>query len=171
MIFNKNDNGTQEIANIATWTADHDYQHISKALILAKRKVLKIIDKKTYQLALDHYVSDDYNTEEPTKELLLLDKLVNWFQIVFVNFAYEINIAKDTVIWDNSGINVTWSEQFRPAQQTSLDKISSSLNKDAYEFLDLLIEFLNENQETFTDFHKSIENLKLKEFSQFDLCR
>jgi len=163
MIFNKSDNGTNEIADIATWTASHDYTHISKALILAKRKVLKIIDKKTYQLALTHYLSDNYKKESPTKKQTLLDQLVNWFQIVFVNFAYEKNLAKDTVIWDNAGINVTWSEQFRPAQQTALDSISDSLNKDAYEFLDLLIEFLNDNPNTFTDFHKSIENLKLKE--------
>ena len=163
MIFNKNNNGTEEIALIATWTANHEYQHISKALILAKRKVLKIIDKKTYDTALTHYLSNDYKVENPDADQKRLDTLVFWFQTVFVNFAYEKNLAKDSVLWNNSGITVAWSDQLRPAQQTTLDNVSDSLNKDAYEFLDLLIEFLNENADTFTDFQDSIENRKIKQ--------
>lgn len=163
MIFNKSGNGTSEIAAIATWTSNHQYEHIAKALILAKRKVLLIIDKTTYEIALSHYLSADYEQETPTPESTLLDQLVHHFQIIFVNFAYNKNLQKDSVIWDNSGINVAWSENFRPAQKDTLDGISSSLYKDAYEFLDILIEFLNDNSETFTDFKNSVENKRIKE--------
>jgi len=162
MLFNKNGNGTQEISSIATWTTDHDYEHIYRALLLAKRKVLKIIDKATYQLALDHYNSDDYQVESPTARQSLLDSLVLSFQTVFVNFAYQKNMQKDQVLWGNSGINIAWTEEHRPAQKETLDELSKSLEQDAYEFLDLLIELLNDNPKTFTDFHKSVENLDLK---------
>ncbi len=163
MIFNKDNDGSNEIAEIATWTADHDYRHISKALLLAKRKVLKIIDKETYKLALSHYQSENYKATEPSEEHKLLDSLVFWFQTVYVNFAYEKNIAKDSVLWNNSGISVAWSVELRPAQQAALDNVSDSLKKDAYEFLDLLIDFLNENSETFTGFKSSVENKKIKQ--------
>lgn len=163
MIFNKNNSGTDEVALIATWTANHKFQHIEKALILAKRKVIKIVGKQIYDLALSHYLSDNYQLESPTEEQKNLDKLVFWFQTVLVNFAYSKNLYKDTVIWDNSGINVTWSEQYRPAQQQTLDNLSESFTQDAYEFLDLLIEFLNDNKTQFPDFQTSIEALKLKE--------
>jgi len=163
MIFNKNNNGTQEISALATWTADHEYEHISQALILAKKKVLTIIDPGTYAIALSHYLSEEYKQETPTEESKLKDELVLLFQTVMVNFAYEINMQKDVVIWDNSGINITWSEQFRPAQQGTLEKVSSSLKKDGYQFLDLLIELLENNAETFSSFKTSVEGKKLSE--------
>lgn len=161
MIFNKNDNGTEEIKLIATWTSRHDYEYIYPALLLAKRKVLKIIDKTTYGVALDHYNSADYETES-TPDFILLDELVHWFQRVFVNFAYSKNLHKDTVLWGNDGINITWSDNFRPAQADTLTNLQESLDKDGYEFLDLLIEFLNDEEETFTDFKESLEGKQLK---------
>jgi hypothetical protein len=163
MLFNKNNNGTQEIAGIATWTANHRYEHIYPALLLAKRKVLKIIDKATYQTALTHYQSDDFQADDPTDEQKRLDNLVYWFRYVLLNFAYSKNLSKDTVLWDNSGINVAWTDNFRPAQQDTLANLGESLDRDGYEFLDLLIEFLNENIDIFTDFKQSVENRKLKQ--------
>lgn len=162
MLFNKNDNGTAEVALYATWTSDHTYQHISKALELSKRKVLNIIDKETYEVAKAHYLSDDYEKPSPTPTEALLDELVHKLQAILVNFAYCKNINKDTVIWDNSGIKVQWDNDFRPAQQPTLDNLADSLEKDGYEFLDLLIAFLNENKETFTEFHESIESRQLR---------
>jgi len=163
MIFNKNDDGTNsigtnEISLIATWTTFHNYQHIEKALALAKRKVINIIGKDIYEVALNHYNSDDYLAIIPAS---ILDKLVSYFQHVFVNFAYAKNMYKDSVQWDNAGINVQWSESHRPATQESLNKLSESFDRDGYEFLDLLIEFIKENE--FTEFENSIENQKLKE--------
>ncbi len=76
MIFNKDNNGTSEIANIATWTADHNYQHIAQALKLAKHKLLKIIDKKTYAAALEHYKSENFQKASPTEAEARLDSLV-----------------------------------------------------------------------------------------------
>lgn len=161
MIFNKNDNGTQEIALIATWTANHDYLHIEKALLLAKRKVLKITGKEIYNVALEHYKSENYNIVDAEEEFLKLDKLVFWFQTVFLNFAYSKNMYKDTVLWNNSGINVTWSDDMRPATQEALTKLSESFDRDGYEFLDLLIEFIVDND--FAEFKDSLESRKLKE--------
>ena len=163
MIFDKNNTGTEEVKQIATWTSDHNYQHISKALILAKRKVLNITGKDIYKTALTHYLSNDYQLEAPTPEQANLDKLVFWFQTVLVNFAYSKNLYKDTVIWDNSGINVIWSEQYRPAQEETLKNVSNSLEQDGYEFLDLLIEFLFEKKGQFSEFQTSISGRKLKE--------
>jgi len=174
LIFNKNSNGTIEVAEIATWTSNHNYQHIEKALILAKRKVVKIVGKEIYQTALDHYLSDNYQLEitepeepelpeEPQPDFAKLDKLVFWFQTVLVNFAYSKNLYKDTVIWDNSGINVTWSENFRPAQEHTLQNLSESFEQDGYEFLDLLIEFLDDNADDFSEYQISVEAYKLKE--------
>jgi len=163
MIFNKNDNGTDEIAKYATWTKNHDYDHISRALLLAKRKTLKIIDKNTYQKALDHYNSENYEKESPSDEEKLLDELVHHFQGIFVNFAYSYNLHKDTVLWDNSGINVAWTDTFRPAQEHTLDNLLDSFTRDGYEFLDLLIEFLNTNEDIFSDWQQSVEGLKLRQ--------
>ena len=163
MIFNKNGQGTAEVAQIATWTSDHNYQHIAKALLLAKRKVLKITGKEIYQTALNHYNSTEFQVESPSSEQAKLDKLVLWFQTVFVNFAYSKNLYKDTVIWNNSGINVTWSDEYRPAQKETLKKVSDSLEHDGYEYLDLLIEFLNDNKTQFSEFQTSIKGKNLNE--------
>ena len=173
--FNKSDNGTVEVSRLATWTAGKEYWQIHQALLLAKRKILKIIDPKTYKIATDHYFSDNYKyvvpdpapVEPPTPEELaayaLLDQLVEKIQVVLVNFAFAKNINKDTVIWDNTGIKVVWNNDMRPAQKETLEEIEDDLEAHAYEFLDLLIEFLNQNRETFTDFQASLENLKLRE--------
>ena len=161
MIFDKNDNGTQEVSLIATWTSDHDYLHISKALLLSKRKVLKITGKEIYNVALTHYLSDDYQHENPTEEQKKLDQLVFWFQTVFLNFAYSKNMYKDTVLWNNSGINVVWSDEMRPATQETLNNLSESFDRDGYEFLDLLLEFLADND--FSEFDDSVELKRLNE--------
>jgi len=158
MIFNKDGNGTVEINAIATWTANHDYRHISKALELAKRKLLFIIGKETYTLALTHYLSDDYLLEAPTEEQKKLDILVSLMQTVLVNFAYSKEVHKGSVMWDNSGIKVNWDDKFRPAQDNTLDKLTDSLNNDAYEFLDLLIVFLKEDETLFVNFKNFYES-------------
>jgi hypothetical protein len=167
MLFNKNNNGSAEVQLYATWTSDHNYQHLSKSLELAKKKILTIIDKGTWDIAEQHYWGDNYEAvpgegEEPNPEYLLLDELVHKLQIVLVNFAYSINVYKDSIIWDNSGIKVQWDNEFRPAQQPTLDSVISSLEKDGYQFLDLLIDFLNENKGTFTSFQTSIQADKIK---------
>ncbi len=157
MIFNKNNEGDNEIASKATWTANHNYQHIKQALLLSKKKVLSIVDENTYILALNHYNSDNYMNEKT------LDTVVSLLQSIMVNFAYYFNIQKDTVLWTNSGINVTWSDELRPATKETLNDLSASLYDDAYNFLDLLINHLNKHPNAFLDYHKSIDALKLKE--------
>lgn len=162
MLFDKNGNGLAEIQKYATWTSDHNFQHIAKALELAQKKVLTIIDKATYKIAEDHYWSDNYEESYPSAENLILDELVHKFQVILVNFAYSKNLWKDTVIWDNSGIKVQWDNDYRPAQQPTLDNLVDSFTHDGYEFLDLLIDFLNENKETFPDFQTSVEGRNIK---------
>lgn len=175
MIFNRNGQGDNEVRQHATWTAMHSYTHISQALYLAKRKLLKIIDAITYKLAYDHYWSIYYQyvtpdvpeegapTPEEIAAFKLLDELVHKMQVVLVYFAYEKNINKSSVVWDNSGIKVVWNNDMRPAQKETLEELEESLEKHGYEFLDLLIEFLNQNATTFTAFQQSVENLRLKE--------
>lgn len=173
MIFNKNNNGQSEIAPLATWTAMHEYWHIVQALELAKRKIIKIIGLPTYAQAEAHYWSTNYqyvqmpgdpdHTPEQLQEYQNLDQLVHHMQVILVNFAYAKNINKDTVIWDNTGIGVRWSDTQRPAQPEMLDKLQTDLNKHAYEFLDVLIEFLNQNTTLFSPYAQSVENLKLQE--------
>jgi hypothetical protein len=163
MIFNKNGLGTAEIAKYATWTSNHDYNHIAQALILAKRKMLNIIDKKTYATALAHYLSNNYEKATPVPADIINDQLVHSMQVVLVNWAYSKNIYKDSVIYDNSGINIVWSDNFRPAMQNTIDSLIDSFEKHGYEFLDLLIEFLNDNRTTFTDFQASVEGLRIRQ--------
>lgn len=161
LLFDKNDTGTDEVAKYAGWTSSHNYLQIKEDLLLAQKWISKIIDKTTYQTALNHYLSADYDnptTEDHTR----LNKLVEYIQRPMVRYAYSQNIVESTIIQDNSGIKVTWSEKFRPAQQQTLDNLQSSHEQKAYDFLDILIEFLNENNQIFTDFHNSIENLNIK---------
>ena len=163
MIFNKSNAGADEVKKYATWTsANRQYEHIVQALELTKRKVLKLIGKPIYDVALTHYLSAAYETTT-TPEIIKLNKLVHLLQNIFVNFAYAKNIDKDTFVWDGSGVNVTWSENFRPAQEQTLEKLEDSLNDDAYEMLDMLIEYLNEDATLFAAYKSSVQALKLKE--------
>lgn len=163
MLFNKNGNGTLEVQEIATWTANHDYLHISKALQLAELKFVQILGKEIYNVASEHYKSGDYKVEAQTNEALIKkDNLVELIQTILVNFAYSMNMHKDTVLWDNSGIKVNWNDEFRPAQDATLDKLKTSLVDDAYQFLNALIYFLDENKADFPKFQTSLEAKDLK---------
>jgi len=161
MLFNKNNNGTAEIAKYATWTSNHDFNHVYPSLLLAEKRLINIIGDKTYDVANTHYNSSDY--EKTTSPNVILDTLVHSIQVVLVNIAYQKNMAKDSVLWDNAGINVVWSENLRPAQKQTLDSLHESLSVDSYSFIDILIEYLIKNKDTFTDFATSIEALRLKE--------
>ena len=84
---------------------------------------------------------------------------------VIENLYYLQTIDKNlqpSVIWDNAGINVTWNDNLRPAQDKTLENLTDSFERDGYEFLDLLIDFLHVNRSQFPDFQKSVEGLNLK---------
>lgn len=171
MIIKTTNEVQQHITAIA---ADNDFSQLKPHLKRAKRYVISFIGKECYDAALEHYNSDDYrnvneenyspavadDTEGSTR---LLDELVDKIQDCLIYYAHNTYTPEANVIMTDSGFRVPWSETVRPAQQWQIEKVEKSFVETAFEFLDVLIDFLDENIEVFDFWGGTTEMDKSKE--------
>lgn len=152
MLFNKNQNGTTEVRSLTSHLGRHDFNFIAPSIMLSEQQLKSAIGNSTYAQLETHYHSDNYKQEH--NPLITLDNAVTFAQGTLINLAYMRNIAKDAIIYDNSGIKVLWSEEQRPATAQQLDTLRTAMHEDAYGYLQLLVEMLDSDHTTFADWHR-----------------
>ncbi len=155
MIFNRDDRGTEEIQPYSSQLGSHKFYHVREAVRLSLPQLTDIIGHDVYKELEAHYLSSDYgntDTSFPADKLhriRLFDEAVTFVQGALANLAYLRNIAKNSVLYDNSGINVVWSDKNRPATIEQLNELRKALLEDAYSYIGLLITHFNTDKKVF----------------------
>jgi hypothetical protein len=160
---------TQELQQHIRLISSNDFDNLKPSLKRAKRYVVRVIGIESYNAALAHYNSDDYtNVHDPgynqaDASLARLDRLVDYLQDTVVFYAYHFWSPQANVVLTDSGYQVAWNDELRPAQEWQIDKAEQSILDTAHEFMDDLIEYLDSNVEHFEFWETSAEIQKSKE--------
>jgi hypothetical protein len=108
----------------------------------AEEQVIRLLGKDQYE-ELDDY----YNNSE--SEDAILDALLPYVQRPIVNFAYFLGLSALNVSIGNSGIAVVLNANLTPASKQRTDDLKADLEKAAYDALESLLEYLEENLNDF----------------------
>jgi hypothetical protein len=142
---------TDEISRILTLAGSFDLEEFKPSLRQGVRFVARYTGPDVINKALTHYNSDDYTdvfTEDESKEgKEELDKLVMLIQQSAVVWGFFKYAPIGNVIVNSSGIQVTWNDRMRPANDWQLDRMGDALKELAFENIDELLSFLFENSE------------------------
>ncbi len=138
----------------------------SEFLVDATDKLILEISPEIYKVATDHYYSNDYDTGSTT-ELELKDELVKYCQKPVALFGYleyaPVNDIKDT----GNGRRMHTDTDSKLPFEWALDRQELHIFHRAHRAMDNLINFLDKNVATFTewaetDAYKKRKNLILR---------
>lgn len=104
----------------------------------AEEQVIRLLGKAQYA-ELDDY----YNLSEETDEDL--DALLPYVQRPIVNFAFFMGLSMLNVSIGDNGIAVVSNSNLTPASKQRTDDLKADLEKAAYDSLESLLEYLEEN--------------------------
>ena len=149
MLLNKANNGDAEIAVRASWTAGHKYSHLEESVILAQEWLASIIGADAFKALDDFYNSSGYESNL-TIEAKDNTEAVYTAQRALINYAYKLYAPKGAVYFDNTGISVKWSEQYRPAN-AELPAFLASMEETAFSFVSILIKRMDSNPLLYTE--------------------
>lgn len=135
LLFNKNNAGEDEIHSLAAWTAGHAYETLVESLLLAIDWLTNILGEDVVA-ELDGFYRNP--PAEPTPTSTAQAAAVELAQRAVINMAFKFHAPKAAVHFDNTGVSVKWSEDYRPAQQEMVPLLTS-LKKTAFAFLDQLL--------------------------------
>lgn len=110
----------------------------------AEEHVIRLLGKDQY-LELDEYYN--YGEEGETDEAL--DALLPYVQRPIVNFAFFLGLSMLNVSIGENGIAVVSNSNLSPASKQRTDDLKADLEKAAYDALESLLEFLEENIEDY----------------------
>jgi len=169
MIFNKNENGSDELkALIGFIYRSIDFEDLYTYIKLSEREMKKIIGSEIFKVAEDHYNSDDYKAEitegeEANAALLLLDELVEYIQLPVAMNAYRMFAPGNDLSHSETGRQMYISEGLKTAFEWMIDKDDMNLLNLYHGSVDALLEFLDENKDTETEGKEGEEGVKVFE--------
>jgi len=152
----------------------NDFINIKPSIELAIDDVVDVIGQPVYDMAVEHYESENYNlADEENEEYIRLNELVKHIQVPLIYFGYNYYSPFATVVVDDSGIHVIKSDERAPAYKYMTDRIDRFLVNIAHKKADKLIDFLNENAESFaewkdSDLFKSANELFISNAKEFN---
>lgn len=149
---------TEELQQHIRLIGSNDFDNLKPMLKRAKRYIVRLVGVETWDAAETHYNSEFYTNphlppvdpdpdadppEEPDYDAAKMNELVDRIQDALVHYAYWLYSPQGNVILTDSGYQVAWNENLRPALQWQIDKAVQSLLDTAHEFMDDLIEYLD----------------------------
>lgn len=157
MLFNKNDNGTEELKNlIGFFYASNSFSNIQTDIMLAEEEMAELIGKELYDLADEHYNSEDYEGEDPEEETQLLDDLVHHIQLPVAYYAYKSFSANVDISHEDTGRRVKIDpEREKLAWEWMLEKDDQAVLNKAHKTTDRLIAWLEEHVEEIEEWESS----------------
>lgn len=141
MIFNKNNNGSAEVKSALGFThASLSFENLENFIPFAKKDLVKVIGPEVYEIAEDHYKSENYQNSEYTD----LNELVKLIQTVIAYNAYRRYVKSNDLTHSETGRQITVTETEKPAFEWMVDKDDANLLSLANETFELLLDFLDE---------------------------
>ena len=104
----------------------------------AEEHVIRILGKEQFEELDDYHNFSD-------EEVVELDALLPYAQRPTVNFAYFLGLSMLNVSIGENGIAVISNSNLAPASKQRTDELKADLEKAAYDALESLLEFLEEN--------------------------
>lgn len=145
MIFNKSSNGAEEAKALLGFIyKSNEFNNLVTYISIAERDIKRVIGPEVFQLAEDHYKSNNYQTDDAGVQLALLDTLVRLIQLPVLLHAYRRYAPLNDLDHSESGRSITVTDDKKPAFEWMLERDNKSLQDLAYETTDVLIEFLDE---------------------------
>jgi hypothetical protein len=167
---------TTELKQHIRVISTNDFDNLKPSLRVAQRYIIRVIGQTTWDAALAHYESVNYNNphtsvddpllplvpEEGSPDPKHLDELVDHIQDALVHYAYWHWSPQAAVILTDSGYQVAQNESLRPAPLALIDRAESSILDTAHSFMEDLLEFLDSRVDEFVFWSGSEEFGTLK---------
>ncbi len=149
MLFNKDSAGSSELkALIGFIYKSINFDNLKSYIGFAERDIKKIIGKEVFQVAQDHYDSENYllaEADEDHPEYPILDELVRCIQYPVAVHAYRRYVPSSDLTHSDKGRQIFVSEQEKPAFEWQIEKDNENLLRLANDGTDILLEFLDEH--------------------------
>ncbi len=147
MLFNKDSTGSLELkALIGFIYKSINFDNLKSYVGFAERDIKKIIGTEVFQVAQDHYDSENYQlaeADEDHPEYAVLDELVSKIQYPVAVHAYRKYVPSSDLTHSDKGRQIFVSEQEKPAFEWQIEKDNENLLRLANEATDMLLEFLD----------------------------
>lgn len=173
MLFNKNDNGTEELReHLGFLFRSNEFENMKTEVMLAEEDLTELIGQEVYNKAQEHYDSEKY-LNPVTDDEKSLTKLVKNIQLPVAYFAYHSYAPHTDVTHEDTGrkVNLDPDNQKIPFEWL-LERDNQGILEKAHKTTDRLIAFLEKNA-SITDFdntdaQKEIRSLILKNARALD---
>ena len=148
MLFNKDGTtGSLELkALIGFIYKSINFDNLKSYIGFAERDIKKIIGTDVFQVAQDHYDSENFQlaeADEDHPEYAVLDELVSRIQYPVAVHAYRKYVPSSDLTHSDKGRQIFVSEQEKPAFEWQIEKDNENLLRLACEATDILLEFLD----------------------------
>lgn len=173
ILFNKSSDGIAEIKKHVGGLSNVKFDYLEPDLTRSIRFVTDVIGDTVYQVAQTHYLGDDYG-KETTDELKVKNDLVYLIQEATAWKGLHAYAVEGSVIFDGSGIHIQKAnDKQAQAFEWQIDKLMDKYLVSAYSAIEDLIQFLNKNKATLTDWanstcEKAAKSLFIRSASEFD---
>lgn len=136
---------TDEVNRLLTLAGSFELVDFLPSFRQGIRFVSRYTGDKIIDIALAHYNSESYTdifTGDSKEDKAELDKLVILIQQAAIVWGFYKYAPLGNVIVNSSGIQVTWHDRMRPANDWQLDRMADALRDLAFENIDELLQFL-----------------------------
>lgn len=174
MLFNKNNNGNEELRRLTgSYYANNDFVKIETDIVLAEENLIKIIGREVYNRASEFYHLTDeqqaeLTNEEKKAEMALLERV----QLPIAIDATFSMYRKNDVSHEGTGRKVKIdSENEKLPWQWQLERDDEIQLENYYRAVDRLIDWMDEKkipEWMNTDTRKAIQKQLIKSAEMFD---
>jgi hypothetical protein len=143
MIFNKNQNGADELKSLLGFVfASNSFDNIATDISLAERKIKMLIGQTIWSLAETHYQGDDYLSTDNDADKKKLDALVQAIQLPVAYLAVASYAPHADVTHSDKGRQIMVGEKEKPAFEWQIERDNKALRAKAAETTDILLEVI-----------------------------
>lgn len=146
-----------------------ELSNINSAIEQATEFVKEIVSETIYDIAETHYKSDDYKQTG----FEILDGLVFAFQKAIANYAFYVHFPFLSVRISNDSITRRQADGEQTAYKYQMDDVRNALVIAAYQYIDLLIKYLDANKTEITEWettdeYKTIRQTFFNSYKQYN---
>jgi hypothetical protein len=143
-----------EVREYISVNISSDIETLKPYIRLAESEFIKPVIGKVLLKSLQDY----YDSEASgSSEIELWDELLAKVQLPLINYAYNLYVPIGQVQVSDAGIHITSNDTKKTAFQWQVEKVEKAWLNTAHNFMEDLLEFLDENKDTFTDWSGSAE--------------
>lgn len=123
----------------------NDFNSIKPYIKQAETKFIKPVIGKDLYTTLDEYLQASDQSSKKTNELI--DKV----RLPLIYYAYYLYAPIGNIQVSNTGIHIVTNENKKTAFEWQIDKLETSWLNTAHDFIEEVLEFLDENRADFPD--------------------